>query len=71
MTASMHGETVLTPAIEELEASFIRGDDLPGFHAGLRLLPATEVPPPGTQGSGAADDLAMRPTVRTSSSRCC
>jgi hypothetical protein len=63
--------TAADEATEELEASFLRGEDLPGFGPGLALLPAADILRPGTPGPGAGDDPAMRVTVRTRSSRCC
>jgi hypothetical protein len=70
MRGSVNSETMPAPvterAAEELEASFLRSERIPGLHGDVMLLPAAEVLLPGV-----IDDHAMMPTVRTRSSNCC
>ena len=63
-------ETITTAVgndvLDELEASFLSCEGAPAVEALLALLPPAELRP-----AGARDDPALRPTVRTSNSRCC
>jgi hypothetical protein len=69
-------ETMPTPvldpqALQKVEAGFLRAEiSLRGFGPEA-LLPVGKIPPLGTDRPAGGDYEALRPTVRTSSRRCC
>jgi hypothetical protein len=73
----MNSETMLTSnsdgeALESVEAEFLRGEISFGeLRPAILLMPVADISPLGRDRPGRVDYEPLRPTIRTSSSRCC
>lgn len=73
----MNSETMLTPvldgeALERVEAEFLRGEmSLGELRPESLLLPVADISPLGRDRPASGDYEPLRPTIRTSSTRCC
>jgi hypothetical protein len=73
----VNSETMVTPvldaeALERAEAEFLRGEiSLGEARPAILLMPIADICPLGRDRPARIDFEPLRPTIRTSSSRCC